>query len=78
MSASIHVHEILNHLKQQPMSEQALAHWVESQWGTEACFHTCSRQALSFSEVLTFLRRRKKIVEEMGTLSVNEARVCNH
>lgn len=78
MSASIHVHEILNHLKQQPMSEQDLTHWVDGQWGTGARFHTCSQQGLSFSEVLTFLRRRKKIIEEMGTLSVNEARVCNH
>ncbi|EOD81795.1 hypothetical protein D515_01702 [Grimontia indica] len=78
MPASIHVHEILNHLKQQPMSEQALTHWVDGQWVASARFHTCSQQGLSFSEVLEFLRRRKKIFEDMGAISVNEARVCNH
>ncbi|WP_353621773.1 DUF2492 family protein [Grimontia kaedaensis] len=36
------MHEILNHLKQQPMSEQALTHWVDGQWGAGARFHTCS------------------------------------
>lgn len=78
MPASIHVHEILSHLKQQPMSEPALTDWVTGQWGDKARFHTCSQRGLSFSEVLEFLRRRKKIFDEMGELSVNEARVCNH
>lgn len=78
MPASIHVHEILNHLKQQPLSEAALTEWGVAQWGENARFHTCSQQGLSFSEVLEFLRRRKKIFDEMGELSVNTARVCNH
>ncbi|WP_235956372.1 DUF2492 family protein [Grimontia sedimenti] len=37
-----------------------MTHWVDGQWGASARFHTCSQQGLSFSEVLEFLRRRKK------------------
>ncbi len=77
MPASIHVHEILNHLKQQPLSEAALTEWVVAQWGENARFHTCSQQGLSFSEVLEFAPPQK-IFDEMGELSVNTARVCNH
>ncbi|WP_407331715.1 YecH family metal-binding protein [Enterovibrio sp. 27052020O] len=78
MPASIHVHEILNHLKSNSMSEQALSEWVNGQWGASARFHTCSQNRLSFSEVLVFLRRRKKILEQAGSLVVNEARICQH
>ncbi|KXF82686.1 YecH family metal-binding protein [Enterovibrio coralii] len=78
MQTSIHVHQILNHLKTEPMSESALTQWVDKQWGDAARFHTCSQENMLFSEVLVFLRRRKKILESAGTLAVNQARVCNH
>ncbi|WP_028025781.1 YecH family metal-binding protein [Enterovibrio calviensis] len=78
MSASIHVHEVLNYLKAQSVSEQALVDWVSGQWGTSARFHTCSQNGLSLSEVLVFLRRRKKILEQAGSLVVNEASICQH
>ncbi|WP_244276045.1 DUF2492 family protein [Enterovibrio norvegicus] len=51
---------------------------MTEQWGATARFHTCSQQDLLFSEVLVFLRRRKKIIEQSGTLLVNAARVCQH
>ncbi|MDD1781996.1 YecH family protein [Enterovibrio sp. ZSDZ35] len=78
MQASIHVHQILNHLKSEPMSEYALTDWVTREWGDEARFHTCSQKDMTFSDVLVFLRRRKKILESAGALVVNEARICNH
>ncbi|MEZ8141185.1 hypothetical protein A1OO_06690 [Enterovibrio norvegicus FF-33] len=78
MPVSIHVHEVLNHLKSQTLSEQALVDWVSGQWGASARFHTCSQNGLSFSEVLVFLRRRKKILEQAGSLVVNDARICQH
>ncbi|MEZ8028139.1 YecH family metal-binding protein [Enterovibrio norvegicus] len=78
MSSSVHVHQILNHLSTAPMSELDLTQWVTEQWGATARFHTCSQQDLLFSEVLVFLRRRKKIIEQSGTLLVNAARVCQY
>ncbi|PKF49172.1 YecH family metal-binding protein [Enterovibrio nigricans] len=78
MQTSIHVHQILNHLKTEPMSERALTNWVDGQWGEGARFHTCSQKDMKFSDVLVFLRRRKKILENAGALMVNEARICQH
>lgn len=78
MTASVHGHEILNHLGQQPMAEHTLIAWANAQWGETVRFHTCSQQGLTLSELLDFLRRRQKVVEENGVLTVNLSRVCNH
>ncbi|CED72591.1 YecH family metal-binding protein [Aliivibrio wodanis] len=80
MKQDIHGHVVLNMLLDTnvPLSYLALEEKIEAEFGSEVCFHTCSQQNLSLSELLEFLLSKRKIVEIESGLIANPDRICNH
>ncbi|WP_195724137.1 YecH family metal-binding protein [Vibrio harveyi] len=70
----IHAHNLLNLLRETPMSRDELA----GHFGSEARFHTCKLNDLDLDALLEFLLKREKVRELEGKFVVNMARVCNH
>ncbi|MDD9180384.1 MULTISPECIES: YecH family metal-binding protein [Aliivibrio] len=80
MKQDIHGHTVLNLLlsAEKPLSRLQLEGMIESEFGSEVCFHTCSQQGLTLTELLDFLLSKKKVVELDSGLTANPERICNH
>lgn len=78
MSKEVHAHKILNQLREQPMSREALQQWVEHSFGNQVQFRTCKLNGFSLDELLAFFYQRSKVIEIDGRLHINEANVCRH
>ncbi|MDD9157748.1 YecH family protein [Aliivibrio sp. S4TY2] len=80
MKQDIHGHTVLNLLlnAEAPLSRSQLEGMIESDFGGEVCFHTCSQQGLTLTELLDFLLSKKKVVELESGLTVNPERICHH
>ncbi|WP_375321388.1 YecH family metal-binding protein [Aliivibrio logei] len=80
MKQDIHGHVVLNLLLDvpEPLSRLALEEKIETEFGSDVCFHTCSQQDLSLNELLEFLLSKRKIVEVGAGLTANPDRMCNH
>jgi len=79
MQNSVHGHTVINLVKAQPgyFSQDSLIQAVKAEHG-DARFHTCSQQDLTLEQLIAFLLDRKKLLEQGGKLSINDARICNH
>ncbi|WP_274024036.1 YecH family metal-binding protein [Vibrio parahaemolyticus] len=71
--SDIHAHNLLNLLREIPMSRDELA----QHFGADVRFHTCKLNDLDLDALLTFLLQRDKVRELEGKF-VNMARICNH
>ncbi|EGQ8285755.1 DUF2492 family protein [Vibrio parahaemolyticus] len=74
MMSDIHAHNLLNLLRETPMSRDELA----QHFGSDVRFHTCKLNDLDLDALLTFLLQRDKVRELEGKFAVNMARICNH
>ncbi|EGR1479772.1 DUF2492 family protein [Vibrio parahaemolyticus] len=72
--SDIHAHNLLNLLRETPMSRDELA----QHFGADVRFHTCKLNDLDLDALLTFLLQRDKVRELEGKFVVNMARICNH
>ncbi|EKA7375105.1 DUF2492 family protein [Vibrio parahaemolyticus] len=72
--SDIHAHNLLNLLRETPMSRDELA----QHFGVDVRFHTCKLNDLDLDALLTFLLQRDKVRELEGKFVVNMARICNH
>ncbi len=78
MSQSIHAHQVLNLLVEQPLTIQALTQKIEAEFGADATFHTCSKEGMTIEALLEFFIQRQKVCVEGELISLNAARVCSH
>ncbi|EKO3374642.1 YecH family metal-binding protein [Vibrio fluvialis] len=78
MTIEIHAHQVLNLLKQMPMTEAALREAVSREFGTHARFHTCKLNGMDLDALLAFLQEKRKVIIEAGIWHLNEARICQH
>ena len=80
MKQDIHGHTVLNILldSEKPLSRSQLEAIVESKFGHDVCFYTCSQQQLTLTELLEFLLSKKKVVEQEAGLTANPDRICHH
>ena len=80
MKQDIHGHVVLNLLLEapEPLSRLALEEKIETVFGSDVCFHTCSQHDLSLNELLEFLLSKRKVVEVESGLTANPDRMCNH
>lgn len=80
MKQDIHGHMVLNLLlnAEKPLSRSQLEGMIESEFGSDVCFHTCSQQGLTLTELLDFLLSKKKVVELESGLTANPDRICHH
>ncbi|TOK02604.1 hypothetical protein CGI26_22415 [Vibrio parahaemolyticus] len=74
MMSDIHAHNLLNLLRETPMSRDELAQHFDA----DVRFHTCKLNDLDLDALLTFLLQRDKVRELEGKFVVNMARICNH
>lgn len=72
--SDIHAHNLLNLLRESPMTREELAVY----FGLGIRFHTCKLSDLDLDTLLAFLLKREKIQELEGKYVVNMARICNH
>lgn len=59
MKQDIHGHVVLNILidSKEPLPRAQLEEKIESEFGSEVCFHTCSQQDLTLAELLDLDRK---------------------
>ena len=77
---SIHGHTLLNHILDLGGSESltTLRKWADTTHGSDARYHTCSAQELTYEGLLQFLLERNKIEICGARISVIADHVCSH
>ncbi len=78
MSDEIHAHNVLNLLKETPMTDTQLRQAVANEFGEQARFRTCKRNGFDLEALLAFFIERQKILLIDGKWHTNAERVCNH
>ncbi len=78
MSKSVHAHKVLNLLREQALSQDELLLKIESDFGTDVSFHTCSREGFDVQSLLTFFIAKQKVTLSDGKVHLNAERVCSH
>ena len=59
-------------------SKEELIGEIETKFGKEAKFHTCSAQDMSAKEIVEFLKSKGKFIETEGKIKTNKDKICNH
>jgi len=80
MNESFHGHEVMRMIVSapEPYSRKQLSDAVETQFGQNPRFHTCSAQSMTLDELLQFLSERGKLTEVNGILNVSREDICEH
>ncbi|MEZ9232076.1 YecH family metal-binding protein [Vibrio amylolyticus] len=78
MSNEIHAHAVLNLLREQSMTEEALRDVIVKEHGNDVRFRTCSRNGFELDGLLEFFKEKQKVTVENGVWSLNAERVCSH
>ncbi|WP_114767770.1 YecH family metal-binding protein [Vibrio rhodolitus] len=76
--SEIHAHNVLNLLREKPMTEAELRQTVINEFGSEAQFRTCKLSGFNFEQLFAFFIERQKIIQQGELWAVNQERVCNH
>lgn len=78
--SSVHGHEVMEMMLEQPggYTRAELEVAVVTRFGSEARFHTCSREGMTVSELIEFLAERGKFDDREGKLSTARERICKH
>ncbi|UCF35545.1 MAG: YecH family protein [Acidobacteriota bacterium] len=79
-SNSIHAHSVLEIILSAggPIPRETLVQTIESKFGADARFHSCSRDGMTINETLDFLLAKRKTVETGGQLQPGPEGPCNH
>ncbi|OEF04224.1 YecH family metal-binding protein [Vibrio genomosp. F10] len=78
MSNEIHAHAVLNMLRENAMTEEALREAVAKEYGNDVTFRTCSQTGFELDALLELFQRREKVWVKDGVWSLNAERVCSH
>ncbi|MGF1722932.1 YecH family protein [Vibrio kyushuensis] len=78
MSTEIHAHAVLNMLREQAMTEEALREAINKQYGEGVKFRTCSKDGFDLESLLAFFKQREKVWVKDGVWTLNAERVCSH
>ncbi|MGF1680866.1 YecH family metal-binding protein [Photobacterium minamisatsumaniensis] len=76
----IHAHTVLNMLLADDATYTiaSLKQAVETEYGEEVRFHTCSQQDLTFDALLSFFLERRKVIQDGECIVANRERMCSH
>jgi probable metal-binding protein len=81
MAEQIHGHEVMQMLidLNEPQSKVAFKEEIETKFGAEARFYTCSADNLSSAELIEFLDKKGKFFySDDGKFTTNPGQICNH
>ncbi len=78
--ASIHGHDVLNMMIEsgEQYSEESLVQAIDSRFGNNARFHTCSAENMTAAGLVAFLASRGKFVPVEEGFSTHENKICRH
>ena len=58
--------------------DSGLRREVETRFGGDCRFESCSASGMDFDELLQFLQQRRKIALLDGTVTVDPSKICDH
>lgn len=78
--ASVHGHEVLNMMLEsaEQYSQLSLVEAINTRFGDDARFHTCSASEMTATELVAFLASRGKFIPAEEGFSTHESKICNH
>ena len=79
MSDSIHGHDVMRKMIEADTTytEASLKTAIDTWFGPEARFHTCSAENMTANELIAFLAERKKFFAEGTGFRVDEGEICD-
>ena len=77
---SIHGHDVLNMMIEsgEQYTEQSLVQAIDSRFGNNARFHTCSAENMTAAELVAFLAARGKFFPANEGFSTHVSKICRH
>ncbi|MCD4559992.1 YecH family metal-binding protein [Lelliottia nimipressuralis] len=77
---SIHGHDVLNMMIEsgEQYTEQSLVQAIDSRFGNNARFHTCSADNMTAAELVAFLAARGKFIPADEGFSTHVSKICRH
>lgn len=78
---SIHGHEVLHMMLESPegfASADALVAAIETRFGAEARFHTCSAEGMDAHALVDFLAQREKFAPQASGFNTSADKICAH
>jgi probable metal-binding protein len=80
MSNSVHGHDVLNFMLEMGggFSKESLKEAIIARFGADTRFHTCSAQAMTAEELISFLSAKEKFVETENGFNTQAEKICSH
>jgi len=80
IEGSIHGHDVIGMIVEsgRPWKRDELLATIETRWGNEARFHTCSAEGMDAAALIQFLSSRGKFIESDDGVVMDATKVCNH
>ena len=77
---SIHGHDVLNMMIEsgKQYTEQSLVQAIDSRFGNNARFHTCSAENMTAAGLVAFLAARGKFIPADEGFSTHVSKICRH
>jgi probable metal-binding protein len=77
---SIHGHDVVNMMIEsgEQYTEQSLVQAIDSRFGNNARFHTCSAENMTAAELVAFLAARGKFIPADEGFSTHVSKICRH
>ncbi len=77
---SIHGHDVIEMIVDsgRPWKRDELLTAIDSRWGADARFHTCSAEGMESAALIQFLSMRGKFIESDEGVVMDRTKVCNH
>ncbi|MGY3941883.1 YecH family metal-binding protein [Aeromonas tecta] len=80
MSQSIHGHEVMEMMLAQggQFSRASLKQAIDTQFGADARFHTCSASEMDAEALIELLAKRGKFIETEQGFQTRADKICQH
>lgn len=78
--SSIHGHQVLEMMiaSNESYTVESLINVIDSRFGLDARFHTCSKQNLTAAELVDFLASKGKFLPADSGFTTHAEKICNH
>lgn len=80
MNESIHGHEVMEMMTElkQTFTNETLIEAINNKFGKNTKFHTCSAENMTAAELIEFLRKKEKFIQDADGFTTEPDKICNH
>ncbi len=80
MSESVHGHEVMHFMLEKggSFTKETLKDAVIDHFGADTRFHTCSAQGMDAEQLIEFLAKKGKFVEDEAGFNTQPDKICSH